>query len=236
MTKLHGDWLTEGILDLEYKKYVLLAYLQHVQSQFVAHRLFPYLPELRSHYENSIYFREKKANIKSAFPKKLTGIDLTKLRLQYEEVYSDDDQYLGELNSILEFAIPRFSTALSEGQERYQEVEADLTFAPVGIIPLRTEEGYLFIHRVSQHETAIFRYQLALYDSGRQRYIHTAWVDSVTKGIGTTFENLKVELARKYRSLPNPATYMVESRYDYPLHETLLPVAKQLMVRHLTAA
>ncbi len=235
MTKLHGDWLTEGILDFEYKKYVLLAYLQHVQSQFTEHRLFPYLPELRSHYESSLHFKEKKGSIKSSFPKKLTGVDLTKLRLKYEEMYSDDN-YLSELNHILEFAIPRFSSALSEGQERFQEVEADLTFAPVGIIPLRTEEGYLFIHRASQHETAIFRYQLALYDSGRQRYIHTVWVDSVTKGIGTTFENLKVELARKYRSLPNPATYMVESRHDYPLHETLLPVAKQLMVRHLGAA
>ncbi|HEV7349777.1 hypothetical protein [Telluribacter sp.] len=235
MTKLQRDWLTEGNLDFEYKKYVLLAYLQHVQSQFTAHRLFPHLPELRSHYESSLYFNEKKKTIRSAFPKNLTGLDLKKLRLQYEEVYNDD-ACLSELNSILEFAIPRFSSTLSEGQERFQEVEAELTFAPVGIIPLRTEEGYLFIHRTSQHETAIFRYQLALYDSGKQRYIHTVWVDSITKGLGTTFENLKVELARKYRSLPNPATYMVETRYDYPLHETLLPVAKQLMVRYLNVA
>ena len=32
--KLSPEWFLEGTLDFEYKKYVLLAYLQHVSQEF----------------------------------------------------------------------------------------------------------------------------------------------------------------------------------------------------------
>jgi hypothetical protein len=32
MVELKQDWLTDGIIDFEYKKYMLLAYLQQVES------------------------------------------------------------------------------------------------------------------------------------------------------------------------------------------------------------
>ena len=34
MKKLEKDWLTRGLIDFEYKKYILLSYLQGVQSYF----------------------------------------------------------------------------------------------------------------------------------------------------------------------------------------------------------
>ncbi|GAB2770645.1 hypothetical protein GCM10027275_11660 [Rhabdobacter roseus] len=235
MTKLHGDWLTEGIWDFEYKKYVLLAYLQQVEQDFSSDRLFPYLPDLRLHYENSLRLKEKKGAMRASFPKRVRGIDKSTLKIQYEEVLPEDT-YLSELNAIIDYALPRFSRTLTQGQERYGAVEASLTFVPVGIMPLRTDEGYLFIHRSRRQETSIFRYQVALFGADRQRYVQTVLVDSVRKGLGTTFENLKVDLVRRFRALPNPATYMVETQRDYPLDETLLPAAKQLMIRHLNLA
>jgi hypothetical protein len=35
MATLHDNWLTEGLLDFEYKKYVLLNYLKHIDQQFL---------------------------------------------------------------------------------------------------------------------------------------------------------------------------------------------------------
>jgi hypothetical protein len=235
MTKLNGNWLTEGMLDFEYKKYILQAYFKSVLNQFEEHRLYPYLPELQMHYTNTVQFMQSKGAFKSSFPKTMTGIDWKNLSFRYQET-SSENSYLEEVNNIIDFAIPRFSSVLAEGEQRLKGIENKLSFSSVGIIPLRKEEGYLFIHRISKHETCIFRYQLALYNSNLERQVQTEWVDSVKKGIGTTFENIKLELARKYESMPNPATYIVESAYDYPLEETLLPVAKRLMVKAMNVA
>jgi hypothetical protein len=45
-----------------------------------------------------------------------------------------------------------------------------------------------------------------------------------------TFENIKLDLVKRYKHLPNPATYLVESKYVLPLEETLLPIAKKKVV------
>jgi len=232
MTKLSSQWLTDGILDFEYKKYVLLAYLQHVRNEFRQHMLFPHLPNVTEHYQSSLHFKKSQKSLRTHFLKNLTGIDPVRLRLLYQEIY-EDDPHLEEINEILDFAIPQFSLVLQEGQARYEEVETGLSIAPIGILPLRTEEGYLFIHRATRRETAIYSYQITLFDSRRERIIQTRWLESVQKSMNMTFESLKIQLTRRYTHLPNPATYMVESPREYPLDETLLPAAKQLMVRYI---
>ena len=235
MAKLNTDWLTEGMLDFEYKKYLLQAYFQSVLGQFQEHRLYPYLPEVRAHYSDILKFRESKRTYRSSFPKNLVGIDQENFKLQYQESINDTP-YLSEVDSIINFAAPRFSKVLVEGEERLKLMEHRLQFSSVGIVPLRNEEGYLFIHKGRKHETVIYRYQLALFNSSRERQVQTEWVDRVKKGVGTTFENMKIELTRKYRTLPNPATYIVESDYDYPIEEALLPVAKRLIVSYINVA
>ena len=41
MPKLSKDWITEKHIDFEYKKYVLLAYLQEVEKHFEMTSLYP---------------------------------------------------------------------------------------------------------------------------------------------------------------------------------------------------
>lgn len=235
MTKLSNQWLTDGMLDFEYKKYVLLAYFQHVRGQFREQRLFPELPHLRDHYYSSVHFKDSRHSLRASFPKDLTGFDPSQFRFLYQETY-EEDSHLEEIDEILEFAIPQFSILLKEGQERFQEVEKNLSIAPVGIMPLRTEEGYLFIHRQVSRETTVYRYQITLFDSKKERIIQTQPLDTFQKSVSTTFENLKIALTRQYTHLPNPATYIVESPREYPLDETLLPAAKSLMSRYLSAS
>ena len=76
MEKLPKDWLTQGWVDFEYKKYVILAYLQQVQHNFSNQKLFPDLPELRAHYHETQQLQQSKGQINAAFPKicrELTG-------------------------------------------------------------------------------------------------------------------------------------------------------------------
>jgi hypothetical protein len=48
-----------------------------------------------------------------------------------------------------------------------------------------------------------------------------------------TYENIKSELIRNRKDLPNPAVYSIETDLKYPVEETLLPVAKRRLVKFL---
>lgn len=235
MTKLESDWLTKGIIDFEYKKYVLLAYLKHIEGQFYANKLYPYLTELQHHFDNCIKIRENKEMLKSSFPKNLKSIDLKSLRFVYEDALHDDS-YPEELDSILDFAIPNLARKNTDGHEILTAVGENISISPVGIVPLRNEEGYLFLCHAVENRISIFQYQLALYNEQRERYVKTMFVDSVKLGYANTVSQVKVDLVRRNKSLPNPATYVIESKYSYPLEETLLPVAKKLILKQLIAA
>jgi hypothetical protein len=231
MTHLPHNWLTEGWIDFEYKKYLLLAYLQKVTGNFEQHRLFPDLPELRTHYQNATQLKASKEEIQAAFPKKLLGIHPEKKQLVYEKM--QESASLAEIDSILAYALPLFQQTLAQGQARATDIEAQLTFAPVGIVPLQTHEGYLFIYRARVAETDIYQYRIKLFDNQVQRIVDTTYLQTIRKNLSTTFEGIKLTLLRQRRDLPNPATYLIESPRDYPLHETLLPLAKKLIAKYV---
>lgn len=235
MSELDKNWLTEGLFDFEYKKYVLMGYFQHVRDQFTHNRLHPYLPELKLHLDACVSFRDNKSRITTSLPKNLTGIDVKTWQLQYEETH-EDDAFMSDLNYILDFAIPRFSRSINEGSERFSEVEGNVRVSPVGIMPLHLQEGYLLFLHTFQPLVSIFQYQLALYNALKERYLKTSYVDTVRIGLGNTVAQVKVDLTKRNRALPNPATYVIESKYDYPLHEALLPVAERLVLRQINVA
>ena len=60
MTELSKDWLTQGLIDFEYKKYILLAYLKNVRQNFQGQILYPFLSDLVFHYRNLLSIRENK--------------------------------------------------------------------------------------------------------------------------------------------------------------------------------
>lgn len=231
MATLKNDWITEGWIDFEYKKYLLMAYLQEVNGNFGQYKLFPDLLNVQKHYETTAQLKKAKEQMAASFPKKLTGIDLKKKSFIYEKFKESD--YLSEFDSILEYSLPLFQQTLTQGQTQFADVEAQLTFAPVGIVPLHLKEGYLFLYRTRRSETDIYHYQIRLFEHHEQRGVHTTYLETVRKGVSTTFENLKLTLIKKRRELPNPATYLVESPADYPVQETLLPIAKRLIVKYV---
>ncbi|UFH53546.1 hypothetical protein [Spirosoma sp. KNUC1025] len=140
---------------------------------------------------------------------------------------------MAEMDAIMEFALPRFQAMLVEGQQRWAEIASSLTLAPVGLLPLRPEEGYLLIHATNQTETQVYYFCITLYSEQEPggRLVQLRLVDIVRKSLVNTFENIKLDLIRRNRQLPNPATYTLVSRRAYPVQETLLPIARQLLAR-----
>src|SRR3569623_536852 len=144
MKTLSETWFADGYIDFELKKYTLLAYLQEVNKYFYEHKLYPQLSDIIFHYNNLIAFRENKKFLQEQFPKKLTGIQIEKLQVLYEQMM-DDDELMQQLEEIIHYATNEMRSTINNGTELYEMVEDKLKISPVGIIPLEQNEGYFFL-------------------------------------------------------------------------------------------
>lgn len=233
MAELSKNWLTEKHIDFEYKKYLLLAYLQEVKKNFDSTRLYPWLAEIIAHYREALSVKENKQNLQKHFPQKLSG--MTPGGLTFENLICDDD-LMHEIEQIIEYAIPQFENRVEEGKSIYDIVEEHLYIQPVGIIPLHPESGYMFLKGGETAETNVYEYQITFWETASEKYkaIHTHHVKSFSSNISTTFQSMKSDLLREHKRLPNPATYAIETEMALPLEETFLPIAKRMLVRHIS--
>jgi len=232
MTALSSNWITEKHIDFEYKRYLLLAYLQEVSNNFTETKLYPSLSELVSHYRSVISLKENKKSLYDSFPERISGADISQFRLIYEKILNDD-QIMQEIENIIDFSIPQFEKSLAEGRKIYDLVESQINIFPVGIMPLNTDEGYLFLKYTPDRETIVYEYQITIFENPDERYrgISTNYIGSYSNSIQNTFENIKRDLIRYHRKMPNPATYVIESELKIPLEETFLPMAKRTLVK-----
>src|ERR1700759_4989358 len=135
MKRLSETWFADGYIDFELKKYTLLAYLQEIHQCFAQHMLYPGLADMIFHYNNLAAFRENKKYLQEQFPKKLTGIQIERLQILYEQMIQDDE-LMQELEEIINYAAEEIKQTISNGTEIYEFVEDKLVIFPVGLIPL----------------------------------------------------------------------------------------------------
>lgn len=237
MDALRENWLTEGLIDFEYKKYVLLGYLSRVRSAFNKTELYPFLSDLVVHYRNLVTFKENKALINDAFPVELSPESIRKLELTWNKLI-EDDAIMKELESIISFALPEFKNSLDEGAQIYEYVESNCEISPIGLSSLYAHEGYLFLSQPPQKETNVYRYQLTIFEQSAEamRGIHMQHVKTTERSLVNTYEQMKLQLIREYTSLPNPCVYLIHSKVRLPYAQTLVPVAKRLLIKQLSAA
>jgi hypothetical protein len=233
MKSLSETWFADGYIDFELKKYTLLAYLQEVNKYFDEHKLYPQLADVIFHYNNLVSFRENKKFLQEQFPKKLTGIQMQKLQLLYEQMMEDDD-LMQQLEEIIHFAVSKIRTTISNGTELYEHIEEKLKISPVGIIPLEQNEGYFFLGGTISL-TRVYQYRLSIYEKHDEKFrsMRTELIDTRYRSISNTFEHIKTQLLRTRSELPNPAVYAIETSISLPVEETLLPIAKRSLVRYI---
>ncbi|MFN0189937.1 MAG: hypothetical protein ACKVQV_14650 [Bacteroidia bacterium] len=196
--------------------------------------MYPALSELVKHYRNLVALRDQKNSLYNSFPEKLNSADLQNFKLVYEKL-STDDRLMTELESIINFSIPQFEQHLAEGKKIYDFIESKLNIYPIGIVPLHTDAGYLLLKNGDKNETVVFEYQITIFDQPTERYraIGVQYVNSFEKTLRNTYENIKGDLLRYNKNLPNPATYVIESELTLPFEDTLLPLAKRTLVKYL---
>lgn len=231
---LSETWFMEGYIDFELQKYRLLAYLQEVKRSFNETKLYPQLADIVAHYNNLLEFQQNKQFLQERFPKQLNISALQRLELVYERILADDD-LMQELEHITLYALDEMKATISEGAQIYDFVEQQLQIEPVGIVPLYKDEGYVLIRYGDYTEVRVYNYTIALFEHKNARYrsIKMTYLDTRTKNLSNTYEQIKLDIIRTIRALPNPAVYKIEFPLSVPFNETLLPVAKRVLVKHL---
>ena len=235
MKQLSQTWFAEGYIDFELKKYTLLAYLQQINRYFNENKLYPQLSDLIFHYNNIVAFRENKKYLQEHFPKRLTGIQIEKLQVLYEQMIADGD-LMKELEEIINYSAGEMKTTISNGTEIYEFVEENLTITPIGIIPLDIQEGYFFLSPGNTRSTHVYQYRLSFFEKHDEKFrtIKTNYLEMMHRSIANTYVNLKSELLRNRSDLPNPAVYSIETDLSFPVEETLLPIAKRSLVKFIS--
>jgi hypothetical protein len=232
--KLPQDWLTGGVLDAEYKQYLLLAWLKRWEREFRDVKIYPALGHLTEAHRDLTTFQKEQRNWRKALQGPLQGLDFASRRLIYKHfnAHPELQQYLDEL---LAFSLPQIERAIATGQNLYEIVEEHLELEPIGIQPLYRDEGYLFVYDEDQKTVNNYRYAKSriLLNGDPHVQLSLNPVERVKKSWSETFEHMKVRLARQFPELPNPAVFLARVSYSFPLQQSTLPVAKRRLVRLL---
>lgn len=235
--QLSDTWFMEGYIDYELQQYRLKAYLHEVAKCFNETKLYPQLADVVFHYNNMVRFKENKQFLQNHFPKKLDSVNLQQLELKYEEMLADDD-LMSELERITVFALKHMKNAIASGAEIYEMVEQKTCIEPVGILPLYKSEGYMLLGYSNHTDIRAYAYTTTLFEHEQAQYrgVRIIYIDSWKRSLVNTYEHIKRDIIRTVRTLPNPAVFRVESTLQVPIDETLLPIAKRMLMRTLAAA
>ncbi len=235
MKKLSPNWITEKLIDFEYKKYVLLAYLQEVHEDFERAFLYPSLSDLVEHYRNLITLRENKKELYENFPERIQGADLEKFKLVFSKII-EDDAIMSEVEGIINYSIPKIESQLNEGKKIYEFIEEQIHIAPVGVMPLNPIEGYFIVRNGGVKVSKVYEYQVSIFENPNDKYrsICTNHLTSYERNLSNTLESIKSDLIRNNPKLPNPATFSIETEMSFPFAESFLPVAKRRFMKYLS--
>jgi len=235
MKKLSETWFAEGYIDFELKKYTLLAYLQEINKHFDENKLYPQLADIVFHYNNLVAFRENKKFLQEHFPKKLSGLQMEKLELLYEQMI-EDTELMKELEDIINFSATTIKKTLQTGVDIYEFVEDHINISPVGLMPLDNQEGFFFLATSNSGSTRVYSYRLSFFEKHDEKYrsIKTTYIDKWQRSLANTYEHIKSDILRHHSLHPNPAVYSIEANMSFPYEETLLPIAKRSLVRFIT--
>lgn len=235
MKQLDNNWLSEGLIDFEYKKYVFLSYLTYVQKQFSDKKLYPVLPEIRDHQQNLNAYKNGKRNLVARFPKIILGLDLKNQTLLKESVISDP-KIISELDAIVNFSLEKLNEQMAIGVELLEYIMQQVSIEPIGVSPINKSEGYLLFLFYQPDEVWIYKYVISpLSGLSDEAQIKTFYITKMRQSIGNSPEQIKKGLLRDNREMPNPATYSIRSRVKIPYEETLFPIAKKMLIKALVA-
>jgi hypothetical protein len=237
METLNLNTFIKAADDVELSKYKVLATLHKYTSCLHKNKLYPALAELISIKNELELLVEQMSLFDPEFVLNLNFADFTEELPLANPVEYDVDALI-TVSNFINWALPEIKAAVDEGKAIFDFVDENITLHEVGIMPIYKNEGYFFIQDIKHDLMKIYRFEMSLFSTEENplRTLKSKLVDLISLQAPETqspFE-LKHNLVKKFKDLPNPSCYYFETTIDFPFAETVLPVAKRKLVRKLT--
>lgn len=227
MGRLSNDWFIEPVFDYEYKTYQILAYTSQAKKRFEASMLFPYLSDIENHLRKIDLYRQRVFNLENELRTELIGIDLKQLRLVRERL--SDNGVMETLSEVLTFAKDQLSTTRELGISEKKNLMDRINIRPIGLLSPENNSGLILLNTSSK--TRIYKYTYRFvrrpYESESYKDVITQFLDERSTGVFPNFREMKMQ----YRDKNEINAYLIESETEIPVFETLLPVAKEFLLK-----
>jgi hypothetical protein len=237
MASLSLDLFTGAVDDVERTQYQILAGLQRAESAFAEQRVYPHLGTLVKLHGALVTVLTRTEDFRTPETGRITGIDWDEAAITYEWPDLEDTE-MSMVEDLIRWALPKIRSAIEEGRSVYEHVEDHLALETVGIVPSYLQEGYLMVPERGADVLHVLRYELSIIqeEGEKHRALRTTHCKTVTQaGVDVHPSSIKLDLLKERRDLPNPATYFSNIALNVPYKETLLPVVKRRLIRHLAS-
>lgn len=217
MDYLSDDWFLENNIDSEYQRYRLLAYLKGVHEQFKQSMIYPYLDEIKNHHRNLLEFVNKKSDLEESFPTKVEySFGEGYIEIHSEPVHVEIDE-IKEIDDTVNYSISEIEREIEFGEQVLSYVDDTTTIEPLTKFTLTPNIGYWLIKTDSHWDVWHYKISKVLV---AENLAHV-------EAIKVTEESLSsdVSFIRKSTS-ENSDWWVVESRENPPIENTLIPILK----------
>ena len=225
MDKLDRDWLTKDNTDFEYKKYILLDYLQRVNNQFKENKVYPYLSDCIEEFRSLKDLISQKDKLT---PKELTSIDFKNMELIYTTI---EDDIFAETQKLINYALRKLKGTIEEGRKICDKIEKNITFKSVGVITQKRDEGYLILTTTS---SIIYKYKMdsLILEGNSYKMLKTQAITTQNISQFSSHEDIKQEYINDRDNIPM-MTYGGYSKEEIPFENTFLPIVKRILIREI---
>jgi hypothetical protein len=237
MGSLNKNWFFEPVFDFEYKTYQLRGYIRDMKERFSESKFYPYLIDLQAHLDDVRVFQSGKTQLEESLSRELKEIDIRGGRLIRKEI-ADDTGVISELSQIVKYAHTHLAETYDGGIADLDKMAEEVQITPLGIVTATKSEGFLLFRKTLS--TRIYAYNLRLVRraSVSQAFmdVKTSYLQEVRTGLLTNFNELKWQLIKTSGVDAALNAFLVESNTDLPQYETLLPIAKQYLIKNAVSA
>lgn len=237
MKPLSLELFTGAVEDVEQTQYQILAGLQRAEAAFEKQQVYPHLGRLVTLHQGLMTVLERTEDFRSPDTGRITGIDWDEASVTYEWPELEGAE-MTVVEDLIRWALPQIRSTIEEGREVYEYVEENTELETVGIVPSYLQEGYLMVPDRKSDVLHVLRYELStIHEEGEKhralRTVHCRTIEQA--GVDVHPSSIKLDLVEERRDLPNPATYFSNTDLQVPYKETLLPVVKRRLIRHLAS-
>lgn len=231
--RLSLDLFTKVQDDFEKRQYVILAELKKISREFQYYKIYPYLSMLVELHKTLKDVINRVSDLRGKFPKRIGKIDWVNQTIEHEVVFVDGTD-LSAVEDLINWALPNIERVIAEGITIHEYVENELSVEHVGILPNYRDEGYLFVPDNASKKLNLFRFEASIFQSSEDPYrsLRTTYLRSISQsGAQIAPGSIKLQLIMEEKELPNPATYAVKTHLSFPFDQTIMPVAKRILMQ-----